>query len=110
MYDDVPEIGPEEAQKRIANGAVLLDVRMKQEFSESRIPGSRLIVLHELTQRAAELPKDREIVVQCKSGGRSAQAAAWLNRNGWTAVNLAGGIDEWNLLGLPVEAGPEEPD
>lgn len=105
----VPEVGPAEASERIRAGAQLLDVRTKKEFREARIPGSKLIELDELMNRAGELDRDREIVVQCKSGGRSARAAAWLNREGYSAVNLAGGIEEWSKQGLPVEPGnPEE--
>ncbi len=103
--NQVPEIGPEEARQRIEAGALLLDVRRQDEFDLARIPGSTLIVLDELTQRAGELPRDREIVVQCKSGGRSARAAAWLNAHGYSAVNLAGGIEDWREQGLPVEPG-----
>lgn len=107
MSNDVPEVSVEEAAGRIKEGAVLLDVRNQDEFDQERIAGSQFITLSELQQRSAELPKDREIVVQCKSGGRSAQAAAWLNRNGFSAVNLKGGIDDWKLSGRPVEPGRE---
>ena len=108
MSNGVPEVNVDEAVERIAAGAVLLDVRTQDEFDEERIPGSQFITLSELQQRSAELPTDREIVGQCKSGGRSAQAAAWLNRNGFVAVNLAGGIDDWKLAGRPVEPGRED--
>lgn len=103
--NSVREIGPQEARQRIEAGALLLDVRRQDEFDQARIPGSTLIVLDELTKRVGELPRDREIVVQCKSGGRSGRAAAWLVAQGYSAVNLAGGIDEWNEQGLPVEPG-----
>ncbi len=108
MNHDVPEVDVEEAAGRIEAGALLLDVRNQDEFDQERIPGSQFITLSELQERADELPKDREIVVQCKSGGRSAQAAAWLNRNGFNAVNLRGGIDDWKLAGRQVKPGREE--
>ena len=103
--NQVPEVEPQEAQNRIRAGAMLLDVRRQDEFDEARIPGSTLIVLDELQTRLAELPRDRQIIVHCKSGGRSARAAAWLNSNGLDAVNMQGGIDEWKQLGLEVEPG-----
>ena len=105
----VKQVGPQEAKELIGAGAVLLDVRRADEFAESRIPGSTWIVLDELSQKYGQLPKDRQIVVQCKSGGRSNRAAAWLGSQGYSAVNLAGGIDLWKQEGLPVEPGnPEE--
>lgn len=104
-YNQVPDIQPAEAEARIREGALLLDVRRQDEFAEARIPGSTLIVLDELQARVGELPNDRQIVVHCKSGGRSARAAAWLRSNGFDAVNLEGGIDEWAQQGLPVEPG-----
>lgn len=104
-YQNVPDIQPEEAQARLKEGALLLDVRRHDEFAAARIPGSVLIVLDELQARVSELPDDRSIIVHCKSGGRSARAAAWLRSNGFDAVNLDGGIDEWAQQGLPTEPG-----
>jgi rhodanese-related sulfurtransferase len=75
----------------------ILDVRETQEYQINRIPGSTLIPLGELPQRVAELPgKDVEIVAQCKMGGRSAKAAAFLRQQGFTNVkNLTGGVLAW---------------
>jgi molybdopterin/thiamine biosynthesis adenylyltransferase/rhodanese-related sulfurtransferase/molybdopterin converting factor small subunit len=75
----------------------VLDVREPQEYQINRIAGSTLIPLGELPQRVGELPgKDVEIVTQCKMGGRSAKAAAFLRQQGFTNVkNLTGGILAW---------------
>lgn len=73
----------------------LLDVREPSEAAICRIPGSVLIPLAELAARLSELPRDREIVVHCKSGRRSAQAAALLAERGLRARNLEGGILAW---------------
>jgi len=77
----------------------ILDVREPNEFSICRIPGSTLIPLASLAQRLAEVPSGPdapEIVVHCKSGVRSAKAAALLRQHGYTRVkNLAGGILAW---------------
>ncbi len=75
----------------------LLDVREPNEFQIGRIPGSTLIPLGEVPQRVAEIPRDKEIVVHCKMGGRSAKAAAFLRQQGFKRVkNLKGGILAWS--------------
>jgi adenylyltransferase/sulfurtransferase len=74
----------------------LLDVREPNEFKIGRIPGSTLIPLGEVPQRYQEIPKDKEIVVHCKMGGRSAKAAGFLRQQGFKSVkNLKGGILDW---------------
>lgn len=105
---DVPEIDSIEAQKRIEKGAVLVDVREQNEYTEIRIPGSRLLPLSAFAERFEELPKDSPLVMQCRSGARSAKAAEYLLANGYTdVVNLGGGILAWNEAGLPVLRGKE---
>ena len=74
----------------------LLDVREPREWDIARIEGATLIPLGELPKRMNELPKDSDIIVQCKSGVRSAKAVNLLRENGFTRVqNLKGGILEW---------------
>lgn len=77
--------------------AILLDVRTVEENREKRIPGSTLIPIQELPNRLGELPKDpnRPILVYCRSGNRSAQAAAILSKAGFPAVYDFGGIIDW---------------
>ncbi|MDH4474826.1 MAG: molybdopterin-synthase adenylyltransferase MoeB [Verrucomicrobiaceae bacterium] len=75
----------------------LLDVREPDEFQTARIEGSTLIPLASLPLRTNEVPKDKQIVVHCKLGGRSAKAVAFLLDNGFTNVwNVAGGITAWS--------------
>jgi adenylyltransferase/sulfurtransferase len=75
---------------------VILDVREPSEAAICRLPGSRLIPLGELPRRLGELDASAEIVVHCKSGGRSARAVALLRERGFTrAANLTGGILSW---------------
>ena len=75
----------------------LLDVREPNEFQIGRIPGSTLIPLGEVPQRVNEIPRDKEIVVHCKMGGRSAKAATFLRQQGFKNVkNLTGGILAWS--------------
>jgi adenylyltransferase/sulfurtransferase len=92
------EITPVELKRRLDAGENLfvLDVREPNEYQINRIPGSTLIPLGELPRRYQELDKGREIVAQCKMGGRSARAVEFLRSVGFTNVkNLRGGILEW---------------
>jgi len=78
------------------NAPLIVDVREPAEFEICRIPGAVLIPLGQLPSRLAELDPSREIVLQCKVGGRSASATAYLKRAGFThARNLTGGILAW---------------
>jgi sulfur-carrier protein adenylyltransferase/sulfurtransferase len=75
----------------------LLDVREPNEYKIGKIPGSTLIPLGEVPKRVSEIPRDKEIIVHCKMGGRSAKAAAFLRQQGYTRVkNLKGGILAWS--------------
>src|SRR5688572_23094581 len=92
------EITPVDLKKKLDAGETpfILDVREPNEYQINRIAGSTLIPLGELPRRYQELPKDREIVTQCKMGGRSAKAQDFLKSVGFTNVkNLKGGILEW---------------
>jgi sulfur-carrier protein adenylyltransferase/sulfurtransferase len=74
----------------------LLDVREPHEWAISDLPGSMKIPLGTLPARFAELSQDTEIVVYCRTGGRSANAVQFLRQRGYErAFNLAGGINRW---------------
>jgi adenylyltransferase/sulfurtransferase len=92
------EITPVALKKKMDAGEtpLVLDVREPNEYQINRIEGSTLIPLGELPRRYQELPRDREIIAQCKMGGRSAKAMDFLKSVGFTNVkNLRGGILEW---------------
>jgi len=94
MSATLPEITPDELRAELASARppFLLDVRNDDEFAASRIEGAYLIPLPQLEQRLAEIPAG-EIVVYCRSGGRSTKALNLLKSNGFTHVrNLTGGI------------------
>ncbi len=75
---------------------LLIDVREPDEYALAHIDGSRLIPLKTLPDELASLPTDREILVHCKAGGRSAKAVQLLLDHGFTRVkNVAGGMDAW---------------
>ena len=100
---ETPEIDVFEAKKRLEQGDILVDVREQYEFDEVRIPGSILIPLSEFAERYKELPKDKKLIMQCRSGARSAKATDLLLENGYQAVNMEGGILAWEEEDLPVE-------
>ncbi len=75
----------------------LLDVREPHEVQIGRIPGSILIPLGDLEKRSGELDRSAEIIVHCKSGGRSSKAVEYLRKSGFSNVsNLTGGILAWS--------------
>jgi len=97
--DAVPEIAPHELAARFAAGErpLLLDVREPREWEMARIEGARLVPLGTLAGAIPSLDREAEIVVMCKSGVRSANAARQLRDAGFRRVlNLAGGIKRWS--------------
>lgn len=104
------DIDVREAHQRVADGAVLLDVRNDDEFAAGHAPGATHIPLSELMARADELDTDTPLVVICRSGGRSARATSWLVQHGWDAVNVAGGMQAWQAASIDMtNDGPEPP-
>ena len=103
---DIPEIDVHEAKARVDGGALFLDVREEDEVARTRIAGTTLLPLSRfIDEFETTLPKDREIVIHCRSGRRSADATAFLNQRGYRAVNVAGGIVAWAEEELPIERG-----
>ncbi len=76
----------------------LIDVRQPDEYAFAKIEGSKLIPLGEIIQRMDELDASKPIVMQCKSGGRSAKAIEFLQAAGFEGdmSNLIGGITAWS--------------
>lgn len=90
--------------------AVLLDVRERDEFLGVRVEGCLFIPMSQLGARVHEVPRDRPILVICASGSRSQAATGFLLQSGVPDVgSVAGGIEGWQRLGLPVKHGPVEP-
>ncbi|MBE2272392.1 MAG: rhodanese-like domain-containing protein [Anaerolinea sp.] len=95
------------AKARIDAGdaLVILDVRQPEEFQAGHIKGAKLIPLNELAKRMGELPKDKDILCVCASGSRSGAATGMLQRAGYTAINMRGGMGGWMYAGYPVKKG-----
>ena len=88
-------------------GALVLDVREPDEWVAGHVPGAALIPLGELAARVAEVPRDRDVVVVCRSGNRSAQGRDILLGAGYTSVtSMAGGMNDWAGSGRQVVEGP----
>jgi molybdopterin/thiamine biosynthesis adenylyltransferase/rhodanese-related sulfurtransferase len=102
--EDRWELTPEEAQARVAAGALLVDVREPWEFEVERIPGSELRPLDQLPQWVRELDPERETIFVCRVGERSGLAVDLLRQHGFRrAYNLKGGLVAWVNHRLPVE-------
>lgn len=101
------EVSVEQAYEMYQAGTYVLDVRTQEEWDEYHAPNTTLIPLDQLPNRLNELPKDREIVVVCRSGNRSQQGRDILLAAGFNATSMAGGLSEWYAKGYPIEGAPK---
>ena len=101
----VREISPQEAQGKLGGDAVFLDVREPNEWNLGHVPGAAHVPRGMLESKIEQqLPRDREIVVYCAAGNRSALAADTLQQMGYANVtSLAGGWRDWVQSGGAVE-------
>ena len=90
--------------------AYLLDVREPDEWTAGHAPGAHHLPMMEVPARIAEIPRDTEVVVVCRSGGRSGQVVSYLMGNGWDNVrNLDGGMHAWAAAGRDVVSEDGQP-
>ena len=83
---------------------LVLDVREDWEYNEKHIPGVLWMPMNTVPNRLSEIPKDKEVIVTCRSGNRSGQVVDFLREQGFTNIhNMTGGIVAWESAGLPVE-------
>lgn len=85
----------------------VVDVREQVEWDEYHAPNTTLIPLGELQNRVNELPKDKKIVVVCRSGNRSQEGRDILLAAGFNATSMTGGLKEWYAKGYPIEGAPQ---
>jgi len=98
------EISVSDAYAKYQNGAFLLDVRTQDEWNEFHAPNTTLIPLDQLSARLNELPKDKEIIIVCRSGDCSQQGRDILLNSAFTQVtSMQGGLTEWRASGYPIE-------
>lgn len=98
----VPSVSVTDVADQLPEGELLLDVRENDEWAAGHAPNALHIPMSELAGRLGELPQDDNLFVICRSGGRSARVTAYLNANGWDAVNVAGGMQGWAAAGRPL--------
>lgn len=105
------EIEPDELHQMIKDGtAVVVDVREPSEHHHERIAGARLNPVSAFDPRAATPEGGERVVLQCRSGVRSAEAARYMLAAGMDeAFHLRGGIEAWKKAGLPTEKTPGAP-
>ena len=101
------EISVAEAAARRDAGAFVLDVRQPDEWNEAHISGATLIPLDQLEARLNEVPRDKEVVVVCRSGNRSKAGRDILKNAGFPQVtSMSGGLTQWKAAGYPTATGP----
>lgn len=102
-------ISVDEAKRRLDAGtALLVDVREPDEWRAGHVAGATHIPLGNIASRAATLPADREILLICRTGNRSAMAQDRLAQAGFTNLtNVAGGMTAWAEHGFPIAVGEE---
>jgi rhodanese-related sulfurtransferase len=106
VSDEIREVSREEAQKMVAEGAQLVDVRADHEWEMGRIEGAQHLPLAELNERVGEIERDRPVVFYCRGGNRSTMATEALAAEGFKTAKLSEGIVGWAEAGLPLE-GPD---
>lgn len=100
------EICPTTTTQKVAGGAVLVDVREPDEVNQLSfdVPHILHIPISEFDDRFTEIPKDREVILVCKSGGRSLRATYFLMNHGWSNVyNMEHGLIRWVEKGFPTK-------
>ena len=104
-----PQVTPQqvrEMQAQKSTAPFVLDVRTPEEFASGHVPGAVNIPYDQVPSRLAEIPKDKEVVLYCRSGRRAGLAAAELEKAGYTDLQLMqGDMPAWEKAGLPVEGG-----
>lgn len=89
------QINADKAKELIASGAILVDVRTSGEYSSGHIKGARNVPLNKISNISKKVSKDKEVIVYCQSGSRSASAAKQLKSMGYAKVYNLGSIGKW---------------
>lgn len=103
----VKEIEASELKSRIESGddIILVDIRSDAEVAQGVLPESEHIAMHLIPLRMTEFPKDKDVVLYCRSGARSYHACNYLMQQGVdNAINLRGGIISWARSGYDIVA------
>lgn len=106
--NELPSVRIHDLPDPLPEGLRVLDVREPLEWEHGHIEGATHIPLMQIPERYQEVPTGRTVVV-CKMGGRSAQVTAYLLQQGIDAVNLDGGMLEWQMAGRPMVSENDRP-
>lgn len=98
----MPQQVPTVHASEVPEGAVVLDVREDEEWVAGHIEGATHIPSGDVPVRLDDLPEGDPVYVTCRGGGRSSRVTAWLNQNGYDAVNVGGGMGAWLEAGRPM--------
>jgi rhodanese-related sulfurtransferase len=107
---EAKQICPTTTKDKVAEGALIVDVRRENEVNDVSfdVPNYINIPLQELEQRMDEIPKDKEVVLVCRSGQRSLRATYFLMNHGYENVyNMSDGIVKWATKGFPTKGDAE---
>jgi rhodanese-related sulfurtransferase len=102
---DIPSVAVDDVDAMVADGAALIDIREQNEWDEARIPGAELKPMSAINDWYQDLPRDRTVILYCRSGQRSAQAVHALVTQAEfdNVLNMTGGIIAWAEAQLPIE-------
>jgi phage shock protein E len=108
-----PPVTPQqvhELQVKKDPSLLVIDVRSAEEYAAGHVPGAVNIPQDQVASRLAEIPKDKEVVLYCRSGRRAGLAADTLEANGYKNLQLLqGDMPGWEKAGLPVEVAGQKP-
>lgn len=107
--DQIENVDVAKALQLVDEGALLLDVREDLEWEAGHASAARHIPLTSVPDFVDDLPRERVIVCVCRSGGRSARAGQFLTEQGFSVVNLEGGMTAWQAAGAEMVADGKEP-
>jgi hydroxyacylglutathione hydrolase len=97
-------VAPTDVARRLAEGALVVDVRATTEWRSGHVAGSLHVPLGRLVSQMADRPRSQPVVLICDSGSRSAIGASLLTAAGFSdVINVTGGLAAWRREGLPLE-------
>jgi len=100
------EVNVDQAYQMYQSGALIIDLRTQQEWDEYHAPNTLLVPLDQLSNRLNQIPKDRQIVVVCRSSNCSQAGRDILIAAGYNAASMNSGLQEWFAKGYPIEGAP----
>lgn len=101
----IREIASTELKARIESGDAveIVDIRSEAEIAQGVLPSAQHLPMHLIPLKMNDLPKDRDVILYCRSGARSYQACAYLAQQGvGNVLNLSGGIIDWARQGFEI--------